>query len=145
MVEYQKPLPEINDENKLYWGAAKRHELVLPKCLDCGQFYFPPAILCPHCLSMSNEWAKVSGRGRVYTWAIFHHSYHPAFKDDVPYNVAIVKLEEGPQIISNIVGCKNEDIYVDMQLEVVFDDVTAEVTLPKFKPIGRGIADRSTG
>jgi hypothetical protein len=135
MGEYQKPLPEINDENRPYWEAARRHELVLQKCLDCGQFRFPPARVCPRCLSMNDEWARVSGQGRVYTWTVFHQVYHPAFKDDVPYNVAVIRLDEGPQLISNIVNCKNEDIQMDMPVEVVFDDVTDEVTLPKFRPV----------
>ena len=135
MREYQKPLPEINDENRPHWEAAKNRELVLQKCLDCGQFRYPPAPICPHCLSLNSEWAKVSGRGRVYTWTIFHQVYHPAFKDDVPYNVAVIKLEEGPQLLSNVVDCHNEDIYMDMPVEVVFEAVTEEVTLPKFRRV----------
>jgi uncharacterized OB-fold protein len=137
MDEYQKPLPEINDENRPFWEAAQRHELILQKCLDCAQYRYPPAPICPHCLSMKAEWAKVSGRGRVYTWTIFHQVYHPAFKAEVPYNVAVVKLDEGPQLVSTVVDCNDEDLYLDMPVEVIFDEVTAEVTLPRFRPIGR--------
>ena len=86
---------------------------------------------------MNAEWSSVSGRGRVYTWTIFHQLYHPGFQNDVPYNVAVIKLDEGPQLVSNVVGCRNEDIKLDMPVEVVFDDVTDEVTLPKFRPVGR--------
>ena len=137
MAEYGKPLPDINDENGPYWEAAKRHELVLQKCSDCGHLRFPPARVCPNCLSMNVEWTPVSGRGRVYTWTIFHQLYHPGFQNEVPYNVAVIKLDEGPQLVSNVVGCRNEDIKLDMPVEVVFDDVTDEVTLPKFKPVGK--------
>jgi uncharacterized OB-fold protein len=137
MDEYQKPLPEINDENRPFWEAAQRHELILHKCLDCAQYRYPPAPICPHCLSMKVEWSKVSGRGRVYTWTIFHQVYHPAFKAEAPYNVAVVKLDEGPQLISTVVDCNNEDLYLDMPVEVIFDEVTEEVTLPRFRPIGR--------
>ena len=137
MSEYQKPLPEITDENRPFWEAARRNELIMQKCLDCGRYRYPPAPICPHCLSMEAEWAKVSGRGRVYTWTIFHQVYHPAFKDEVPYNVAVVKLDEGPQLISTVVDCDNEDLYLDMPVEVVFDEVTEEVTLPRFRPVGR--------
>jgi uncharacterized OB-fold protein len=137
MDEYQKPLPEINDENRPFWEAAQRHELIMQKCLDCAQYRYPPASICPHCLSMKAEWTRVSGRGRVYTWTVFHQVYHPAFKDEVPYNIAVVKLDEGPQLISTVVDCNNEDLYLDMPVEVVFDEVTEEVTLPRFRPTGR--------
>ena len=136
MNDYQKPLPDINDENRPFWEAAGNGKLFLPKCLDCGEFRFPPAHLCPHCLSMSSEWVEVSGRGRIHTWTVFHQVYHPAYKEDVPYNVAVIKLEEGPQLISNVVDCKNNDIYLDMTVEVVFDRINEEVTLPRFRPTG---------
>ena len=83
------------------------------------------------------DWVKVSGRGKVYTFIVYHIAYHPKWKDHIPYNVAWIELEEGPLLMSNIVGCKNEDIYVEMPVEAVFDDVTEEVTLPKFRPLAR--------
>jgi hypothetical protein len=85
-------------------------------------------------MSTNTEWARVSGRGKVYSWTIFHYLYHPAFSQDIPYNVAIVELEEGPRMHTNIVGCSNEDIYIDMPVEVVFEDISEEIALPKFKP-----------
>lgn len=135
MEEYQKPLPEINDENRPFWEATKQNALKLQKCLDCGQFRYPAARICPFCHSMNDEWIEVSGRGRVYTWTVFHQVYHPAFKDDAPYNVAIIKLDEGPQLISNVTGCELSDIYPDMPVEVVFEKITEDVTLPKFRPV----------
>jgi len=135
MEEYQKPLPEINDENRPFWEATKQKALKLQKCSDCGQFRYPAARICPFCHSMNDEWVAVSGKGRVYTWTVFHQVYHPAFKDDAPYNVAIIKLDEGPQLISNVIGCELSDIYMDMPVEVVFEKVTEDVTLPKFRPV----------
>lgn len=76
-----------------------------------------------------------SGKGKVFTFCIFHQAFHPAWQDDIPYNVAYVKLDEGTLLITNIVDCPDEDIYIGMPVEVVFDDVTEEVTLPKFKPV----------
>jgi uncharacterized OB-fold protein len=84
---------------------------------------------------MNDEWVAVSGKGRVYTWTVFHQVYHPAFKNDAPYNVAIIKLDEGPQLISNVTGCELSDIYMDMPVEVVFEKATEDVTLPKFRPV----------
>ena len=80
------------------------------------------------------EWAEASGRGKLYSWTIFYQVYDPAFAEDIPYNVGLIELEEGPSFYSNVVECKNEDLYVGMPLEVTFDDVTEEISLPKFRP-----------
>jgi len=84
---------------------------------------------------MNSEWVGVSGRGKLYTWVVIYQRYHPAFAEDLPYNVAMVDLEEGPRLITNIVGCNNEDLCIGMEVEVIFEDVTEEITLPKFKPV----------
>lgn len=131
----QKPLPHIDEVSRPYWDAAKRHELLLQKCQECGHYRYPQGETCPSCLSDRLEWVKVSGRGSVYTWTVFHQVYHPAFKEDVPYAVVAVELEEGPRIITNLVDCKIGDIKVGMPVKVVFDDVTEEITLPKFRPV----------
>jgi len=133
--EYKKPLPEINEFNYRYWEAAKRHELVLQKCLECGHYRYPPGDTCPSCLSDRLEWVEASGRGTVYTWVVFHQIYHPAFAEDIPYAVVAVELEEGPRLVTNLLDCKLEDIKVGMPVEVVFDDVTDDITLPKFWPL----------
>lgn len=133
MVEYNKPLPEITPDNEPFWDACKRHELSLQKCQNCGHLRLPSPI-CPKCLSMNSDWARVSGLGKVYTWVVMYQRYHAGFAEELPYNVAIVELEEGPRLITNIVGCSNENLRIGMEVEVVFEDVTEEVTLPKFKP-----------
>ena len=134
MTGYTKPLPIPEEFDKPYWQALKRHELKMQRCLDCGKIWFPPAPACPGCLSKDYEWAKLTGKGKVWSWVLFHHLYSPSFADDIPYNVIVVELEEGPLMTSNIVECNNEDIHCDMPVEVVFFDVTEDVTLPKFKP-----------
>jgi hypothetical protein len=132
--KYEKLLPRINEMSRPYWEGAKRHELLLQKCQECGHYRYPPGETCPSCLSDKLEWVKVSGRGSVYTWTVFHQAYHPAYKDDIPYAVVVVELEEGPRMITNLVNCRIEDIKMGMPVEVVFDDVTEEVSLPKFRP-----------
>ena len=134
MEEYNKPLPEITTDNKPFWDACKRHELSLQKCLNCGCLRHPSPI-CWNCLSMDSEWVTVSGRGKLYTWTIIHQRYHPGFIEEIPYNVAIVELYEGPRLLTNIVDCSNDDLSVGMELEVTFDDVTDDITLPRFKPV----------
>ena len=114
MPDTKKQLPLVTAVNKTFWEAARRHELVTLK---------------------SGEWVKVSGRGEVFTFCIYRQSFHPAWANDIPYNVAYVKLAEGPLLMTNIVGCDNKDIYIGMPVEVIYEDVTEEVTLPKFKPV----------
>ncbi len=134
-AEYKKPLPNIKDEqNKPYWEAAKRHELMMQKCPKCGYVRNPSAKYCPECLDENNNWVKLSGKGKVWSYGIYHHLYNEAFEKDLPYNVALVELDEGPKLVTNMVNIANQDIKVNMPVEVVFDDVTPEVTLVKFKP-----------
>ncbi len=135
MPEIKKQLPLITASNKAFWEAARRHELVVCKCRNCGALY-AHSTTCAACGSTRPEWVKASGRGQVFTFCIYHQPFHPAWQDVIPYNVAYVKLDEGPLLMTNIVGCDNKDIYIDMPVEVVFEDINDEVTLPKFKPLG---------
>lgn len=130
-----KPLPTPTEDSQPYWEGCKRHELLIQRCEECGHYRFPPSVLCPKCMSMNTKWTKASGKATVYSWTIFHQLYHPAFEEDIPYNVAIVELEEGPMMHTNIVGCRNEDISIGMPVEVVFEDVSDEIALPMFKPV----------
>jgi uncharacterized OB-fold protein len=134
-MAYNKPLPVITASDKDFWDGAKRHEFMLYHCTNCGAYYYP-AVHCVSCDSPQMEWTRTSGKGTVVTFIVYHMAYHPSWKDDIPYNVAWVELREGPIFMTNIVSCKNEDIRVGMPVEVIFDDVTEEVTLPKFKPAG---------
>lgn len=132
---YSKPLPNVNDRHmRPYWEAAKRHELQAQRCPNCGYTRLPAAKFCPECLEENDEWVRLSGKGTIWSFNVYHHVFNQAFKDDIPYNVALVELEEGPRLITNIVGVPNEAIAVGMPVEVAFDDVTDEVTLVKFKP-----------
>ena len=133
--EYIKPLPSPTTLDAPFWEAAKKHELRLQKCLGCGKLWYPPSVGCPHCLSDNYQWAKMSGQGKIWSWVLFHQRYFPAFADDIPYNVAVVQLDEGPLMTSNIVGVENQDLKCDLPVEVVFDEVTPEITLLKFKPV----------
>jgi uncharacterized protein len=129
-----KPLPRITAENRPFWEATQRHELRLQRCQACGRFRYPPAPVCPDCFGEGAEWARVSGRGTVTTWVVFHKVYFQAFADDVPYNVVQVELEEGPRLTANLVVIAHDRITVGMPVEVLFDDVTPEITVPRFQP-----------
>jgi uncharacterized OB-fold protein len=128
------PRPELKSLTAPYWEAAKRHELIMQRCTACAGWIFYPREQCPVCFSQKLEWAPVSGRGRVYTFTIVHQPAHPGFQGETPYTYAIVQLDEGVRVPTNIVGCAPEDVRVDMPVVAVFDDVSPEWTLVMFKP-----------
>ena len=133
---YDKPLPEFRPETKPYWEGTKNHELLIPRSKESGEFFFYPRALSPgEDMSENLEWVKVSGKAKVWTYAIHHMGPTKAYKGDPPYVVALVELDEGVKMMTNIVDCDPHDVKVGMEVEVVFDDVTDEVTLPKFKPV----------
>jgi uncharacterized OB-fold protein len=135
---YNKPLPTPQPESDFYWQKAREHELWLRRCDDCRQGYFYPRDICPECFSRNTSWVQSSGRGTLHTFAIVHRTPHPAFQAGVPYVVAIVELEDGVRIPTNLVDVEPAPtaIHVGMPVVVTFDDVTDEITLPKFKPAG---------
>lgn len=135
MFAMEKPLPNPTEDSAPYWAAAHQGELRMQQCADCGHIRFPPSLLCPRCLSEAAEWTRLSGRGTVYSWIVVHQSQYPAFNTDGPYNVAIIELDEGPRLHSNIRGCSNDQIHIGMPVEVVFDKVSDDMTLPRFRPV----------
>ncbi len=132
---YRKPIPVPTPETQLYWDKAREHELWIQRCIACSNVFFYPRRHCPQCLSDDLEWFKASGKGTLYSYMI-NHRPPPGFEDDAPYAIAIVQLEEGPRMMTNIVGIENtpENLALDMLLEVTFDDVLPDVTIPKWKP-----------
>jgi uncharacterized protein len=130
-----KPVPAPDADSRAFWHGCRDHRLMLQRCAGCGQARFPPSGACPHCQSTRVEWQRASGHGRVYSWIVVTH---PVPKDvygpDVPYVVGLVELEEGVRMPTNIVGCEPGAIVADMPVEVVFDDVSSELTLPRFRP-----------
>ncbi len=135
MTKYKKPLPQPTQWSKPFWEGCRKHEFLVQKCLDCQKYIFYPKMFCPDCLSSNLEWVKSSGKGKVYSYMVVY-SYQPTeFEENLPYVVAIIELEEGVRLMSNVIGCSPETVKCDMKVGVVFDDVTEEVTLPKFKLI----------
>ena len=128
-------LPQIDDVNRPFWDGCRDGVLLLQRCSDCGHLRYPISIVCPQCLSTAATWEPMSGRGEVYTFAIFRHAYNDGWRDRVPYNVALVQLEEGPTLISNVVGVEPEEIRIGMPVTVVFEAVTDDVTVPQFTPL----------
>jgi uncharacterized OB-fold protein len=134
MEAIAKPLPRVTPELEPFFAAARRHELVVQRCARCGLLRFPPRELCSRCWSRDAEWTPVSGRGEVYSFYWMHQVYHPGFAADVPYAVVVVRLEEGPHLVSNVVGCSREQLRVGMPVAATFVDAGDGVVLPKFRP-----------
>jgi uncharacterized protein len=116
-----------------YEGARAAH-LMVQKCTGCGALRFPAQELCVNCLSSQSKWVEVSGRGEVYSFNIMRQLYHPGFAAEVPYAVVVIKLEEGPKVVSNLTGVEPAAIRCGMPVEVVFEKLSDQVTLPKFRP-----------
>jgi uncharacterized OB-fold protein len=133
--KYAKPLPRVDEETKGFWEACRRHELYLQRCRDCGEVRYYPRALCPNCLSDRTEWLRSRGNGTVYTFTVTYQNQSAGFRDSLPYVLAYVELAEGVRMLTNIVGCAPDQVKIGMPVEVTFDDVTPDVTLPKFKPV----------
>ena len=133
--DYKKPLPRLDEENRWFWEACARHELYLQKCARCGTLRFYPRALCPSCLSSETEYVRASGRGKIYTFTVTYQNQAPGFRDELPYVMAYVELDEGPRILTNVVHTPPDAVKIGMPVEVVFEDVDEEIAIPKFQGI----------
>ena len=132
--KYAKPLPTIDEETRPWWEALQRHELYIQKCRECGHTQYFPRAQCTACLSSNSEWVRCSGRGKIYTFTATYQNPIPGFRESLPYIMAYVELDEGPKMLTNIVDCRPDQVKIGMPVEVVYEDVTPEVTLAKFRP-----------
>jgi len=130
-----KPVPVPTKETQPYWDGCKQHELRVQKCAACGHHQFYPRLYCTACMSDRVEWVKTSGRAKVLSYTIIYRPVTQAFAGNVPYVVAMVTLDEGPQMMTNIIGCEPEKVHIGMPVQVMFDDWTEEISVPKFKPV----------
>jgi len=130
MNDAARPLPLIDDLNRPYWEAAQHAELSMQRCSQCAAFRYPPAPVCAHCGSADYEWARLSGRGSVNSFVVFHRAYLAGF--DVPYAVALVDLEEGPKLYANLVDVPLDSITIGMPVEARFVPVSQDISLVQF-------------
>lgn len=126
-------------ETRAYWEGCGRHELVLQRCRDCGVVQHRPRALCVSCFSDAIDHFVASGRGVVHTFSVTNQNGLPAFREACPYVLAYVALEEGPQLMTNIVGCDPADVHIGMAVEVEFSDVESKgdegpAAVPRFRP-----------
>lgn len=124
----------MTDDSAVFWDAAAEHRLVAQRCTGCGVLRHPPRPMCPHCQSLDFGVAELSGRGTLYSYAVLHHPQHPAF--EYPVLAALVDLDEGIRLVSNIVDIDAADIEIGMRLEVTFVPTAEDRTVPVFRPAG---------
>jgi uncharacterized OB-fold protein len=126
-------IPEPSSLTAPYWSGASRGTLLLQRCGACHRYQFYPRHACTSCASTELEWAEASGRGTIYSYTVFYRPPHPAF-DRLPLVIALVDLEEGPRMTTNIVGCDFGEIRIGMSVLVEFEELTENVALPVFSP-----------
>jgi hypothetical protein len=134
MPNVQPPLPSPDALTADFWEACRRGVLEVSACEGCGHRFLPPGPCCPRCWSARLAPQGVSGRGRVASFVVYRRAHHPGMP--VPYVVALIELDEGPRLISNVVGCAPEEVAIDMPVEVRFEE-SGDFTLPRFAPAGR--------
>lgn len=131
---YNKPLPVPDSESTPFWDGMREHRLMLQRCASTGEHLFPPVTFCPGSLEKP-EWVQVSGKGTVFSWIVVRHPVpRDIYADEVPYVVALIALDEGCRMTGNIVDCAPEDVRAGMPVEIVYNQVTPEITLPAFRP-----------
>jgi uncharacterized OB-fold protein len=132
LTRYDLPVPDL--ETEPYWAAAKEGKLLIQRCNACERPFFYPRPFCPHCWSDDVEWIEASGRATLYTWSVVRQNDLPPWPTRVPYVAAVVDLEEGPRMLTNVEGCAPEDLAEGMALVVDFRVETDDITLPIFRP-----------
>ena len=132
--EYRGPIPSVSSDTEEYWKGLLAHKLVLPKCNDCGKVSFPPRRFCPHCMSFDVTWTEMSGRGKVHTFSVVYQNKSPGFAEKVPYTVGFIELDEGPQMMSNVIDADPESVAIGDRVQIVYQDVMPDLTIPLFRP-----------
>lgn len=129
-----KPVPQPDEVSRPFFEGAARGELMIQQCDSCRAYLAPGSRCCTECLSEELRWVAASGQGTLFTFAVMYQRYHPGFAADLPYNIAVVQLAEGPRLNTAIVGVPNDALQVGMPLAVTFEEAGDGVFLPKFAP-----------
>lgn len=137
----ETPLPLLRHLAGEFYSHCRSDELRFQRCTACGVFRHVPRQTCAACGAWDWEWARSSGRGTVFTWTVVRRPMHPAFAAEVPYAPVVVEMDEGVRIVSQVVDCPPDALRRGMRVEVVFEAVAPDVTLPRFRratPSGGG-------
>lgn len=137
MTDTNRPIPRLDPITRPFWDASARGVLCFQQCAGCRHRWLPASVVCPACWAGDTSWVESSGCGRVFSFAVYHRAYHPAFEPLLPYVVAVIELEEGPRLVSNIVGIPPQEIQVGMPVHVEFL-AAGDTALPVFRPVAGG-------
>jgi uncharacterized OB-fold protein len=132
-ARYDLPIPD--DYTQVWWDAAAERRLLVVRCGACGEAHYYPRPFCPRCGSVDVRWEDASGRATLYTWSVVHQNDLPPFRDKVPYVAAVVDLEEGPRMMTNVVGVAADHLRVGMSLVVDFEELADGFQAPVFRPV----------
>lgn len=135
MSDYQKPLPVIQPHSQAFWEGTKAGKLLVQQCQDCNAIMSYPRQFCTECWSDNTGWKETSGKGKVFSFSITYEGVEPMFKEDLPIVLAWVDLPEGVRMNTNILDCNPADVKIGMDVEVVYKDVSEEISLPYFRPV----------
>jgi uncharacterized protein len=127
-----RPAPVLTDDNEGFWAAAAEHRFVVQRCRTCAAWHHPPRPMCPDCRSVDLAMAPVTGKGTVYSYSLLHHPQHPAFS--YPVIAVLVDLDEGPRVLSNLVGVRPEDVEIGLPVQVTFATAAEGTAVPVFEP-----------
>lgn len=130
-TQSQRPVPRPNEVTKHFWDAAAERRLVHPRCEECRTAFFPPQLVCPHCRATKWSWVESSGRGEIYSFSVVHRAPQPGF--DPPYVIAVVDMDEGFELMTNIVGMVPGDVRIGQRVRVTWHEAGGAV-LPMFAP-----------
>ena len=131
-VTTEKPVPAITRDSEEFWNFATDHKLMLRSCNDCGTLMYYPRVVCTNCLSQNLGWREARGGGIVHAKTIVYRAPNEAFRAEVPYVVAIVELDEGPRLMTNILGSEPAAVETGMRVELIFEE-RGDIALPQFR------------
>lgn len=136
-----KPVPYRSPDTAAFWTATAERRLLVTYCSRCAEYIWYPRRFCPRCACLDISWREVSGRGTVYTFTVVHRTDLPEFRDAVPYVVGYVELDEGPRVMTNIVGIDPDQVHIGLPVSVLFEDPVFEENgdswaLFRFRPVG---------
>jgi uncharacterized OB-fold protein len=132
--DYQKPTPDPTPDTAPFWEGLKQGKLLLQCCSECGKVRHYPRPVCPHCYSMAYGWKEAKGTGKIHSWTISHHAFHPGFKPELPITLVTVDLDEGVRMQAQLRDGQPDGLKLEMPVKVAFEAATNDLVLPVFVP-----------
>ena len=134
MADYAKLVPSPTPDTQPYWDGLNERRLRLQRCVDCGKVRHYPRPVCDACWSMNVAWRDASGNGRVHSWTVTHHAFHPGFKEELPYTLVTVDLDEGVRMNARLRGLAATELRIGLPVRIDYEPAADGITLPVFVP-----------